>query len=55
MNTQNEPTREQLQDEAVLNATKHKWTGWNWKEYQKAIVRLNWRISELEKWKELQS
>lgn len=42
------PTREQLLTEAVLNAQKAKWDGWNWKEYQKTIVRLNWRISQFE-------
>jgi hypothetical protein len=44
----NEPTREQLLTEAIINAANKKWDGWNWEEYQKAIVRLNWKISELE-------
>ena len=42
------PTRQQLLNEGLLVAQRQKWEGWNWKEYQKSIVRLNHKVSELE-------
>lgn len=46
--TVEEPTCEQLLKEALIKARNRKWEGWNWKDYQKAIVLQNWHLSEIE-------
>lgn len=30
------------------DARKYKWEGWSWKDYQSAIVRFKYRVSQLE-------
>jgi len=40
-------TKEEKLVNALLDAQNKKWDGWTWKEYQKAIVRQNYKIDEL--------
>jgi hypothetical protein len=40
--------REIYMESAVQDAGTKQWKGWNWRSYQRAIVRLNHRVSQLE-------
>lgn len=38
-----------MRESALQNARVHRWEGWDWKAYQAAIIRGNYRMSELER------